>query len=1359
MTKLEAGLKMQTQNLMHASLQAHTMQRRTASAGQSTLTMRPKASPLAPMVPSAAERVAMYKADPVNKPQTAAARDFLQSRFGITAPTKAYPPGSGLEGPQASAASETGTAGSMRKGLTSAVSPSVILPHKQRHDPYASTPAEVADMELTKGLYHLINRGLLPSKADLSPALMGANGAVRMGPAPLYPHENQFVRPQPTSALEDSMLATKCFKMDLLTPVEGPEVVQAARMAAFYKARDAEEQSRKDKEGDKAAQKDGEQGTTSGKAGDESTARPFDVLLDTFSLHEFMIRKGAVLENTPEFISYNRTYLPLWDVISLLIKQLEAICKQYAIPLAIVDGKSLADLAHGVIAAGLQPQMQDLLVCVQNIQEVAQQLRQPGRRFKGDGGQGLAATAIQSAWRGLLVRRRHSKAGRAALEIQTAWRLHRLRSTIMQRLRQARWQRDAKFQALQQGLYEQWPQMQRQSHVVVHVLSLHRTQPMALLQKDALLVAEAAQLTRLCDLAEPRVEVVLVLSSPPDDDVLNYWNKILEVGGVQKPTSRYRIVCPENHERLPGHMSTAAKLLASPKALSRVRAAVNGRMGYIVPGVVNDEEVDLATQLGLPLMGPAPCSAKPLSCKSAVRTLFCSAGCNVPPGLHVLPRAKVPPPPDPCGPNGARPLRPNTDFHITADGEVVVNESKPAPAPRTQTQFEEDEERVLLQLAEAMVRSPWAAKWLLKVDDELMGCGHAFFNTLAIKGAAEVLERTVVEERGQPSTDPSVPLTEMQKVAVYRMNELLRLQLSKKLTLAAREVYPNYQDFMNAFAVRGGVVEACPVCVVGSPQVNIFVDPLGHVALLSTHERIFTHPYRAVGNTFPQSSVPHRAILDAATSIGAACYRAGVIGHVGLDFVTLQEESSGALRLWAVDADLQPTPSLASYQLFDFLTVGEYNPANGTYCVELAPVESTHADSRPSSSASLGSASAAGLGPMDDPDPYPDLAASLQSKSPTPHAAPPSALPATPRLTDHSPASVPATQGVLLPPPQADSLASQQNYTLADSPLVRLVGAGPQASAAQQLEAITLQQQQQELPQDWGQQQQPHLLQQQQQQPNEELLPEVSASSQRWGPEGDLAYQGQQHQQHQQAGHHQQQPHHPQGGAELQGQLQGGAQLQGQLQEGLGSNKGGDMAYKPDGWSLASESSVAGSSEILSSRPQGSVEGSLQQSPLGPGSQLGHRDEPPLPQAGAQRFYFSLDSVSSSVIASTPCARFFHSCWQEGLHFDVDGRVGVVFNISERYMLGTLSMLTVGMAPHEMYATMLRVLSFISNKEREMEQSSTMVQRRAALGLESLTSFRDLQVLVKYMAEKSAAVVRNHQSVRVPSIASSSTLL
>ena len=38
--------------------------------------------------------------------------------------------------------------------------------------------------------------------------------------------------------------------------------------------------------------------------------------------------QGAALENTPEFASYRRTYAPLWEVIALLIKQLEAVCKQ-----------------------------------------------------------------------------------------------------------------------------------------------------------------------------------------------------------------------------------------------------------------------------------------------------------------------------------------------------------------------------------------------------------------------------------------------------------------------------------------------------------------------------------------------------------------------------------------------------------------------------------------------------------------------------------------------------------------------------------------------------------------------------------------------------------------------------------------------------------------------------------------------------------------------------------------------------------------------------------------------------------------------------------------------------------------------
>ena len=54
------------------------------------------------------------------------------------------------------------------------------------------------------------------------------------------------------------------------------------------------------------------------------SARPFDVLMDTFSLHEFMIRVGRAVTETPEYESYHRSYEPLWDVISVLVLQVGA---------------------------------------------------------------------------------------------------------------------------------------------------------------------------------------------------------------------------------------------------------------------------------------------------------------------------------------------------------------------------------------------------------------------------------------------------------------------------------------------------------------------------------------------------------------------------------------------------------------------------------------------------------------------------------------------------------------------------------------------------------------------------------------------------------------------------------------------------------------------------------------------------------------------------------------------------------------------------------------------------------------------------------------------------------------------------
>ena len=115
-----------------------------------------------------------------------------------------------------------------------------------------------------------------------------------------------------------------------------------------------------------------------------------------------------------------------------------------------------------------------------------------------------------------------------------------------------------------------------------------------------------------------------------------------QVGGVEDPGGRCRIIYPENYERLPLNMSLSAQLLSSPRALKRIRAHVKGRPAYIVPGYVGDDEKDLAVALGLPLLAPHPSTVHALSKKSAARSIFMEAKMNVPPGRPFRPMLQKP---------------------------------------------------------------------------------------------------------------------------------------------------------------------------------------------------------------------------------------------------------------------------------------------------------------------------------------------------------------------------------------------------------------------------------------------------------------------------------------------------------------------------------------------------------------------------------------------------------------------------------------------------------------------------------------------------------------------------------------------
>jgi hypothetical protein len=76
-------------------------------------------------------------------------------------------------------------------------------------------------------------------------------------------------------------------------------------------------------------------------------ARDYNELMDVYSLHSLIVRKGVLLDSTPEFISFKRTFLPKWGQILYMLMLIEKMLFNYGVELAYLDGRKVAELCEG----------------------------------------------------------------------------------------------------------------------------------------------------------------------------------------------------------------------------------------------------------------------------------------------------------------------------------------------------------------------------------------------------------------------------------------------------------------------------------------------------------------------------------------------------------------------------------------------------------------------------------------------------------------------------------------------------------------------------------------------------------------------------------------------------------------------------------------------------------------------------------------------------------------------------------------------------------------------------------------------------------------------------------------------------
>jgi hypothetical protein len=68
--------------------------------------------------------------------------------------------------------------------------------------------------------------------------------------------------------------------------------------------------------------------------------------MDEYSLHQLIIRRGHLLEQTPEFNSFKRTFLQKWGQISYILMLIEKLLKGADVEMAYVDGRKVAALCY-----------------------------------------------------------------------------------------------------------------------------------------------------------------------------------------------------------------------------------------------------------------------------------------------------------------------------------------------------------------------------------------------------------------------------------------------------------------------------------------------------------------------------------------------------------------------------------------------------------------------------------------------------------------------------------------------------------------------------------------------------------------------------------------------------------------------------------------------------------------------------------------------------------------------------------------------------------------------------------------------------------------------------------------------------
>ncbi|KAM4734667.1 IQ motif-containing protein H [Anableps anableps] len=624
--------------------------------------------------------------------------------------------------------------------------------------------------------------------------------------------------------------------------------------------------------------------TTTSFITEGSENRSVEVSIST-TKYPFTIIKGQINPMARDFSHFKHNFILHWNNVVDALEALNKLLRDFAVPLAKVNGEQFVELClKSDCCWRRNPSVATLFSVLENQEEVLALVSCPGQRYRGDRGTEAAAICIQSCWRRYLARTAYLCLCRNKLAVQVislSWLMHTQRCHVKRVLQAKRFSQLENYRSRAQHLAENWKHIRSSKRTIIHIPSLGYFQRQTLKSRRHDIL-QNIQITRLCDVRDENVEVIYICPMHLGEDILQYYSTLLTCNWTDtrsQPSScnrRFLILTPEAVDHFPTHNMCLSTLLKySPCTLKRIKHLIQGKQAYIVSGVSHMDDLAVADELDVPILGPEPAVSQLYSTKSGARRIFSVAGVDVPPG----------------------------------QGDVY-----------SLNQLHES-------LAELLTQNIHVQRWVFKINVQHGDCDTAFCDVCHLS-----CYNGVLEQYHHYSSDQWHSQWIQESVLLRYLDEVPEWLAHYAQPAKTSHIF-SWSSFLKTFLRQGGVVEAHPLSEsVTYLTVDMLLEPGGEVTMLSCGNQLHgSCDLETVGFTVPQTSVHPEKLHSICMRVAQACQKCIIMGYISVGLATFVDHSTLEQKVWTIDLNIAFSDQLAMTKMLLMTTDGTLNWHTGCF--------------------------------------------------------------------------------------------------------------------------------------------------------------------------------------------------------------------------------------------------------------------------------------------------------------------------------------------------------------------------------------------------------------------------------------------